>query len=133
MMVGGSGMEGMEMSSTTGAGTTHPMAMQSQKAAPAHGALQMSAKVVSGNPKLGSNLIEVSVSRDGKPMSGLKLTAQVAMLSMDMGTEEPAVKETAPGRYQLKAGFSMEGPWAVKISSPEGGGQTFRFEVGQGG
>ena len=52
------------------------------------------------------------------------------MTSMDMGTEKPEVREVAPGKYRLKAVFSMKGPWAVKVVLPEGGEKVLTFEAG---
>ena len=62
-------------------------------------------------------------------MKGLKLKTQVYMLSMDMGTETPEVKEIKPGIYQTKAPFSMSGPWAIKIVTPFGE-KVFNVKVG---
>jgi hypothetical protein len=71
--------------------------------------------------KNGPNIFEFTViDNNGKEMRGLKLTAQVYMLSMDMGTDTPRVREIKPGTYQTKAVFSMSGPWALKIISSSG-------------
>jgi hypothetical protein len=50
---------------------------------------------------------------------------------MDMGTDEPRVRETSPGNYQLTATFSMKGPWAIKLILP-GEEKVLAFDVGSG-
>jgi hypothetical protein len=129
MMVGGSGYEGMDMAEMTAnskkdddpvARSGHEDHMQ-KFAAPV--IYDYDVKITPNPPQMGANSLEVSIqrSRDAKPATGLVIKAQVSMTSMDMGTEEPKVRKIAPGRYQLKANFSMKGTWAVKLSLPEGG------------
>lgn len=128
MMVEGSGMEGMSMD----------MAMNDSE--PAH--KETAAKAQDDSPyefniknpmqaKVGANKVAIAITdkKTNKPAKGLKLKAQVYMTSMDMGTEEPAVKETAAGTYELKAPFSMKGPWAVKLIFPDGKEKILNFEV----
>lgn len=125
MMVEGSGMEGMDMSQMKMAQNeiTKPVKMSSQY-------------VVIVDPKsqdahVGNHTISFKIkdTQKNKPAAGLKLKAQVSMTSMDMGTEEPEVKETSPGVYAIKAGFSMQGPWAVKLIFTNGESQIINFEV----
>lgn len=127
MMVEGSGYEGMDMAnaSTKANGNSemkhaHQMNENEPKLQAKNTAYKFEAKVAPGPAKVGANTI-VIVIRDlktGEPTHGLKPTAQVYMTSMDMGTETPRVREVAPGEYQVKATFSMKGPWAIKLSLP---------------
>jgi hypothetical protein len=122
MMVEGSGLEGMDMSQAkSGDRVEHDLP----------GAYLIESKLNPPRPTVGSHQINLVVRhrRDQSPAPGLKLKAAVFMTSMDMGTENPSVKEVRPGEYQLKASFSMQGPWALKIVFSEGGEQTLRFDV----
>jgi hypothetical protein len=51
----------------------------------------------------------------GRPLSGVKVTAEVNMTDMDMGTTSPAFKSLGKGHYAAMVNFSMSGPWAVKV------------------
>ncbi len=140
MMVEGSGYEGMDMSRMTmasastavGHGHEGHMAPAAAPSKEQPATYDLKAKITPDPPKVGTNVLEVqALAKDGqKPMPGLRLKAQVYMTSMDMGTEEPKVKEVSPGTYQVKAVFSMMGPWAVKLMLPEGGEKVFSFDVG---
>lgn len=131
MMVEGSGLQGMDMSKgQTVAATEAPQRRDSPTTAPASGSYEAELK---GSPstKVGVNSVEFTVidSKTKKPARGLKLKSQVSMTSMDMGTETPAVKEKSPGLYEVKAGFAMKGPWAVKIVFPDSSDKVFYFEA----
>jgi len=77
--------------------------------------LKITAKMASP-AKSGDNTLNITVTNAaGKPVMGAKVTAQVAMTSMDMGTSSPAVKETGKGRYITTVAFSMAGPWRVTL------------------
>ena len=133
MMVEGSGMEGMDMNAVKVAQTkvlSH--AMEGMKAdKPIQYNQKYDVELTSKSlPKVGINSIEFEVKKDQKNIEGLKLKAQVYMTSMDMGTEEPAVKEIKSGVYVVKAGFSMKGPWAVKIIFPDQTSNVLNFEAG---
>lgn len=68
------------------------------------------------SPKTGDNLLTITVrDAQGKPVTGAKVTASVAMTSMDMGTTHPTVQEVGSGKYTVTAAFSMAGPWRVKV------------------
>lgn len=138
MMVEGSGMQGMNMDM----GSDHKMA-QNDKVPAKDGAMaEMSTFEKSSatyavelrsslKAKVGVNLIEVSVKdvKTQKNAKGLKLKAEVFMTSMDMGTESPSVKETTAGNYQVKAGFAMKGPWAVKLIFPDKSAKVLTFDA----
>jgi hypothetical protein len=87
--------------------------------------------VVPTKPVVGANMVEFTVSdaKSHAPSTKLKLKAQVYMTSMNMGVEEPQVKEISPGRYRVKAIFSMAGPWALKIILPQGGEKIIDFKA----
>ena len=77
----------------------------------------MTATIKPNPPIMDENVLDfVIVDVAKKPISGLKLTASVAMTSMDMGTSYPPVKEVSPGHYQTKPLFLMSGPWRVTIA-----------------
>ena len=141
MMVGGSGFEGMDMSQMKMAEAKKPASnsmdgMKMDGSSPNPTASQSSAELIEmikspSGPKTGASIYEFSVKdKAGKILKGLKLKVQVYMLSMDMGTDTPKVTEVKPGVYQTKAGFSMSGPWAIKITAPETE-KVFEIQVGQ--
>ncbi len=135
MMVGGSGYEGMDMAQMTADATNSKISGPATVPTPAEGqtaTFDFDAKITPNPPTVGANILVIVIQRKNTtdPAMGLKIAAQVYMTSMDMGTEEPSVQEISPGRYQLKAVFSMAGPWAVKILLPEEGTKVLNFEVG---
>lgn len=74
-----------------------------------------------------SNTLTVTVTgADGKPVPGAKVTADVAMTSMDMGTTHPAFKDLGGGKYAGAVAFSMSGPWRVtlRVTAPDGATAT---------
>jgi hypothetical protein len=158
MMVGGSGYEGMDMGEMTAASSSDIKKADSEHAAMAkhdshmeqgmegmkHAALpvprskedsiksfDLETQITSNPPQVGSNVLVVKIKnkQNSKPAQGLKIEARVYMTSMDMGTEEPVVHETSPGMYQTKVIFTMNGPWAVKLTLPDGQENTLNFEV----
>ncbi|MFL5814942.1 MAG: FixH family protein [Bdellovibrionia bacterium] len=127
MMVGGSGYEGMDMQNVSEAAAPKvPSPAEGQTAS-----FDVQSKLTPDPARVGANTLEIEIHQKngGTPVKGLKIRAQVYMTSMDMGTEEPAVKETAPGKYQVKVAFPMAGPWAVKLLLPEGGEKVLPFDV----
>ncbi|MBS1963232.1 MAG: FixH family protein [Bdellovibrionales bacterium] len=146
MMVEGSGYEGMDMeemkmSDSKKSESGHKghsmsgmhsgdMAMAGEKDAAAPNSYQIELVQSSSVAKVGANVYEFEIkdAKTGKTIPGLKPTAQVYMTSMDMGTETPRVKELKPGRYQAKAVFSMQGPWAIKIVTAHGE-KIFEFQA----
>lgn len=147
MMVDGSGYEGMEMGEMSAEGkkysvpistASHPGHVhQASTPAPTPADEQAATydfdlKISPDPPRVGTHTLVVGIQRknDQKPAKSLQVKAQVFMTSMDMGIEEPKVRELAPGRYQMKVAFSMKGAWAVKLLLPEGGEKVLHFEVG---
>jgi hypothetical protein len=146
MMVEGSGMEGMDMGSMkmaandtgqrpdpssmagmnmSGGKDSAPKVTNSQNP----DSLKYEMKATPEKPKVGTNTIDISILDSGKPAKGLLPKAKVYMTSMDMGTEEPKVKEVSPGKYRVKVAFAMKGPWAVKLTT-NGEEKEFQFNVG---
>ena len=146
-------MEGMKMDGMKMADAQTPSVNQSQathdmksKAAPALGKegsdaasetadSQLYKVEVSLSPspaRVGTNDLEftVSDSKTGKATTGLKIEAQISMTSMDMGTQQVKAKEIKPGRYKLKVGFGMKGPWAVELKGSKGFKKRLEFEAG---
>jgi hypothetical protein len=60
----------------------------------------------------------IQMHRDGKPLSGLAVTAAADMPSMPMAHNIRPVKARpgkAPGEYLLRLDLDMAGEWAVKL------------------
>ncbi|GHO86655.1 FixH family protein [Dictyobacter formicarum] len=51
----------------------------------------------------------------GQLVSNASVTLSNSMTTMDMGTEEIAVRPQSPGIYQAQAHFSMSGSWEIRI------------------
>ena len=133
MMVEGSGMEGMKMAvmnmdfgpaNFTDDGTEMTQVPMSQTS------MKLDAKL-KGPSKVGENEVQLSLAdATGKPITGAKIQASVAMTSMDMGTSHPNVKELGKGVYTVKAPFSMAGPWRVTfvVTTKDRQSGTFSFD-----
>lgn len=125
MMVGGSGLEGMDMQTEPTAAPTHSHQARASADQSIYEYMLKPTAV-----RVGRNLLTITV-RERKTSSvakGLKFKARVFMTSMDMGTEQPSVRETAPGQYQVQVNFSMQGPWAVQLIR-ETESKEFTFNV----
>lgn len=139
MMVEGSGYQGMDMSGmamearpAAKAPVSAPVAVLASAAATSSAKLpyRFDLTTTPTPPKVGTDLLVFRIrTPDGKPLKHLKLKAQVYSTDMDMGTDEPRVVEKAPGVYQVKAAFSMQGAWAVKLLLPAHGEQVFPLSV----
>jgi hypothetical protein len=69
------------------------------------------------------NRLAVQVTRHGRPVTGAEVTANFAMVAMDMGTWAYHLPERGPGRYARKtAAPIMAGDWrlGVKVRPPDG-------------
>jgi hypothetical protein len=134
MMIGGSGMEGMKMA---------PMKMDftdanylpgatSAKEMPTESITGVKATAkLAGEPKVGDNRLEITLLDDhGKPVDSAKVTLNVAMTSMDMGTTHPVAKGSGKGKYSATAKFTMAGPWRVTalVTTLGGPQKTFTFD-----
>ena len=56
----------------------------------------------------------------GKPAAGLNATIALVMPLMDMGKNEFAGKETAPGVYEGSGAFTMDDEWEVFLTLQHG-------------
>ena len=126
MMVGGSGVEGMDMS---GGGKSIPP--KASRSAESRGKFSLETKLASGPSAVGMNVLEFSVTElaTGKPAAHLAIKVEVAMETMDMGTESPIVREISPGKYLVTVSFTMKGPWAVRLSLPGCQLETLTFQA----
>jgi hypothetical protein len=117
MMVGGSGMEHMKMGPMKpGTKMANMPGMPMGEGAPS-GGMPVTVTLSPNPPIVGDNTLDVLVTdAGGKPMTGLKLMASVAMTSMDMGTAKPKVTEGKDGHYAVTVAFSMKGPWRVSVT-----------------
>lgn len=141
MMVEGSGMEGMDMEmpsklaandkATVTDSSMGDMNIAGTDAAKGIGLVYEVKLESPATAKVGVNVVQFKVTdiKTKKPARGLKLKSQVAMTNMDMGTESPQVSEKTPGVYEVRAGFSMKGPWAVKIQFPDQSEKVLNFEA----
>ncbi|MFT9846793.1 FixH family protein [Aneurinibacillus sp. REN35] len=76
--------------------------------------------------------IEVSITENGKPVSGLQVEAQVEMKGMDHGTIDIAFQDKGDGTYEGAALLPMGGEWeAVVKMSGDGNSQeqTVQFKI----
>jgi hypothetical protein len=111
MMVEGSGMEGMDMSAMNSAAPPEPEKKT-------HSSRTIIAISGLESPTVGSHTILFAVKDSkGAGVPHAKISAKVAMTSMDMGTETPRVTEKEPGLYSVRVNFSMPGPWAIDIEA----------------
>jgi len=54
---------------------------------------------------------------NGAPVKGAKVTADLVMITMDMGKNEVRFAEKGNGDYQGTGKFTMAGPWNVVITA----------------
>ncbi|HET6381806.1 MAG TPA: FixH family protein [Armatimonadota bacterium] len=109
------------------------MQMESSPAGAASVALSVTVRP--NPPVMGANTLDILASNGatGKPVTGMKLQSTVRMISMDMGTTHPAVKDLGGGKYRTVVTFSMNGPWRVTLAGNGSAGkvsQSFNFAVG---
>ena len=125
-----------QMKSTHGTGGMMQCGMGMSSTAPlsSHEATKSSLKItatMASPASSGDNALDIAVTNaSGKPITAAKVTALVAMTSMDMGTSSPSVKETGKGHYSTTVDFSMAGPWrvTVKVAAPGQKPQTKAFD-----
>ncbi|MGZ9098463.1 MAG: FixH family protein [Brevundimonas sp.] len=73
------------------------------------------------------NGLEVLVQdRDGRPRTGLKVSATLQRPATEQGRAEVVLRETGPGQYG--ADRALSGAWDVRIAAVDGGGRTFIAE-----
>lgn len=64
--------------------------------------------------------------RDGRPLTGLKVSATLQRPATDQGRAEVVLKEAAPGQYG--ADRALSGAWDVRIEAVDGAGRSFIAE-----
>lgn len=64
---------------------------------------------------------EIKVTEDGKAVSGLDVSAELAMGSMDHGTVNVDLQEVSDGIYSGSAKFSMAGKWEAAFTLEKDG------------
>lgn len=131
MMVGGSGMEHMKMAPMKSGGVKMAgmnmgdMPMEASGGMSPSSGLPLAVTVTPNPPIVGDNTLDIAVTdAGGKPVTGLKLAATVAMTSMDMGTTKPKVTEGQDGHYAAVVSFAMKGPWRVTLTGGAPGETT---------
>ena len=81
---------------------------------------------VTPNRAAHDNRFALTIKRNGRPVTGAGVTAKFAMLDMEMGQQEYALKETAPGVYSHAApALVMVGHWGITFGVEPPGGQPF--------
>lgn len=58
-----------------------------------------------------ASTIEIEITEEEKPVTGLTVTSEFAMVEMDHGTLEVTLDEIADGKYAGTAEFPMAGKW----------------------
>jgi copper transport protein len=85
---------------------------------------------VTPNRAAQDNRFALTIKRNGQPVTGAGVTAKFAMLDMEMGQQEYALKETAPGVYSHAApALVMVGHWGITLGVEPPGGQPFDVVV----
>lgn len=64
--------------------------------------------------------------RDGRPLTGLKVSATLQRPATEQGRTEVVLKEAAPGQYG--ADRALSGAWDVRIDAVDGAGRAFVAE-----
>lgn len=64
--------------------------------------------------------------RDGRPLTGLKVSATLQRPATEQGRAEVALTEEAPGRYGVDRALS--GAWDARIEAVDGAGRSFIAE-----
>ncbi len=142
MMVGGGAMQNMKMGKMDMSMAEQPAPTPEEArsapgqapAAPTVSPAKAAITITPDPPVVGDNTLDIAVTNaDGRPITGLKLAATVAMVTMDMGTAHPAVTEMGSGHYRTKISLSMAGPWRVVLAGGEGANavkQTLDLQAG---
>ncbi len=94
--------------------------------------LGISAAMTPDPPRVGAanRMVVTVMDSTGKPVTGAKVTSEVGMTSMNMGTGRPLFRDLGDGRYEGSPRFSMPGPWRVRltVTPPQGKPATRSFD-----
>jgi copper transport protein len=81
---------------------------------------------VTPNRAAQANRFVISLTKNGKPVTGANVTTTFAMLDMEMGQQAYAFKETSPGAYTHSApALVMVGHWGITFNVEPPGGNPF--------
>jgi copper transport protein len=76
------------------------------------------------------NRFALTLTRDGRPVTGATVTAGFAMLDMEMGTQSYRLPETEPGVYGREApALVMVGLWGLTFEVEPPGGAPFTLTI----
>lgn len=85
------------------------------------------------NPlKMGPATFIIDVKdKDGKPVENAKVSFDLNMTAMNMGTQKGNATFVGDGRYSAAGKMSMKGPWRVKtkVAMPDGSVENKDFTV----
>ncbi len=82
--------------------------------------------LIAPNKAAAPNTFALKLTKDGSPVRGATVTLGFAMLDMEMGTQQYALKETGPGVYSRPApALVMVGHWALAFDVTPRGGTLF--------
>jgi len=74
-----------------------------------------------------ANGLEVVLEdRGGRPLTGLRVSALLQRPATEQGRADVSLKETAPGRYEVRRALS--GAWDVRVEADGGAGRRFIAE-----
>jgi copper transport protein len=72
------------------------------------------------------NDFAIKVTKDGKPVTGARVTTGFSMLDMEMGTQSYVFRETAPGVYSRSSpALVMVGHWGIAFTVEPPGQEPF--------
>ncbi len=68
---------------------------------------------------------------EGKPVDNAKVSVDINMTSMNMGTQQGEATAQGSGKYAASARFTMLGPWRIttKVTMPNGSIENKSFTV----
>ncbi len=68
---------------------------------------------------------------EGKPVDNAKVSVDINMTSMNMGTQQGEATAQGSGKYAAAARFTMLGPWRIttKVTMPNGSIENKSFTV----
>ena len=64
--------------------------------------------------------------REGRPLTGLKVTATLQRPATEQGRAEVALTEEAPGRYSVD--HALSGAWDARVEAVDSTGRSFIAE-----
>jgi copper transport protein len=81
---------------------------------------------VDPNRAAAENTFSLTITKDGRPVTGAEVVIGATMLDMEMGTQSYALKETSPGVYTHSVpALVMVGHWGLSFDVTPKGGAPF--------